>query len=393
MLPPAFRLHSILIAAFFVLTACGGGGGDDSTGGNTNKAPTASITTPASGMVYAEGSAVMLQGSATDTEDGTLNGNSLSWSSNRDGDLGTGETVTAMLSVGDHVITLTATDSQGVRGMAQVNVHVNGQPTLGTLTVNPGSVNTGTAMTFSWMASDPEGDTLTCQLDVDDDGTADYTITDCGNNLSQVHTYAAAGNYTARLSLSDGINAPRETTVTATVTAPMPVNRAPVVNSFSVDQNTVLTGTTVQFNWSLSDADGDSLNCMLDVDGDGAPEYTISDCANNTLQAHTYTVAGNMTASLTVTDGSNTVTAPALTITVNGNSSPVITSFTDCANNTTRDHVFSIAGNYSATLRVTDSVNAPVSQVFNVVVSNPPIIQAFGASPAPYYAEIRMAIR
>lgn len=60
------------------------------------------------------GDPVTLEGSATDPEDGDLAGAALSWSSNVDGDLGTGATlVTTALSEGLHTITLTAADSGG----------------------------------------------------------------------------------------------------------------------------------------------------------------------------------------------------------------------------------------------------------------------------------------
>lgn len=53
-------------------------------------------------------------GTATDVEDGLLEGASLVWESDFDGDLGEGHTIiTAELSTGEHQISLTATDSDG----------------------------------------------------------------------------------------------------------------------------------------------------------------------------------------------------------------------------------------------------------------------------------------
>jgi hypothetical protein len=82
--------------------------------------PVPQITSPASGTLVGPGTPITLQGVATDPEDGTLPGATLSWSSDIDGLLGTGNSITRTLSgppvpcnpesIG-HLITLTATDS------------------------------------------------------------------------------------------------------------------------------------------------------------------------------------------------------------------------------------------------------------------------------------------
>lgn len=90
-----------------------------------DQAPIAAIDSPATGANFAPGDSVALRGSATDLEDGAITGADLEWSSDRDGQLGTGEDVTtSSLSTGSHVITLTATDSQGQTGTDSVSVTV-----------------------------------------------------------------------------------------------------------------------------------------------------------------------------------------------------------------------------------------------------------------------------
>lgn len=110
-----------------LLLACGGGG-DDGGGGITppdNAAPSASISGPDDEANFDEGAAVTFEGSASDPEDGDLSGGSLVWTSDLDGEIGTGASVSASgLSVGHHVVTLTATDSDGATATEQIGVRV-----------------------------------------------------------------------------------------------------------------------------------------------------------------------------------------------------------------------------------------------------------------------------
>ena len=55
-------------------------------------------------------------GEATDPEDGDLDGMALVWTSDLDGEIGTGKEFSAALSEGTHTVTLTATDSDGNTG-------------------------------------------------------------------------------------------------------------------------------------------------------------------------------------------------------------------------------------------------------------------------------------
>lgn len=76
------------------------------------------------GHVFSQHDLILLEGLALDLEDGTLSGNALNWRSDRDGSLGQGETVTVGLSLGEHTITLDATDDDGNLVSDQVTIEV-----------------------------------------------------------------------------------------------------------------------------------------------------------------------------------------------------------------------------------------------------------------------------
>jgi len=85
-------------------------GGD----GGVGNVPFVYITTPDAGMSYPRKANVILHGNAWDLEDQMLSGLSLTWTSNLDGPVATGRLArTSNLSVGTHVLTLRATDSNG----------------------------------------------------------------------------------------------------------------------------------------------------------------------------------------------------------------------------------------------------------------------------------------
>ena len=97
--------------------------------------PQLSLYAPVDGTIYVSDQQVYFSAAADDAQDGALTGNSLQWNSSRDGQLGSGETLTIeadTLSEGTHVITVTAMDSVGLNASAQAIIHVVRQspPTL-----------------------------------------------------------------------------------------------------------------------------------------------------------------------------------------------------------------------------------------------------------------------
>ncbi|HTI72493.1 MAG TPA: carboxypeptidase regulatory-like domain-containing protein [Candidatus Limnocylindria bacterium] len=78
--------------------------------------PTVAFLAPDDGATFAGGQPVYLSVDASDLEDGSLDGSDVTWSSDRDGALGSGATLSipsADLTEGQHLVTVTATDSAG----------------------------------------------------------------------------------------------------------------------------------------------------------------------------------------------------------------------------------------------------------------------------------------
>ncbi len=91
----------------------------------SGKAPLVFVLGPKEGDRLSPGEQLILQGQASDPEEGAIAGEALSWSSDIDGPLGVGtDVVVDELSPGVHQITLAATDGDGMVGEAGVRVLV-----------------------------------------------------------------------------------------------------------------------------------------------------------------------------------------------------------------------------------------------------------------------------
>ena len=128
-----------------------------------NDPPTATITSPADGQAFTMGESITFAGAGTDPQDGALSGASLAWSSDRDGALGTGESlVRDDLSTGTHVVSLAATDRHGATGSASITIEIEApvvpnQPPVITITEPAiGTYLAGFAVPFAGTATDPE---------------------------------------------------------------------------------------------------------------------------------------------------------------------------------------------------------------------------------------------
>jgi len=120
-----------------------------------NTPPTLSIASPSNGRAFITSDRIAFQGSASDFDDGSLTG-SITWTSSRDGTLGTGGGFSRTLSKGTHVVTASVTDSDGATTTGQVTVTVANTPPTVTISspANGASFRTADQIPFSGTASD-----------------------------------------------------------------------------------------------------------------------------------------------------------------------------------------------------------------------------------------------
>lgn len=116
-----------------LLVACGEEPDPEPDPDPDNTAPTVQIIAPEDGTTVTEGTDITFTATAEDAEDGTTG---VSWSSNLDGALGSGASITATLSAGSHTVTATTTDSDGASASDTVSVTVEAdQPAQDTISI------------------------------------------------------------------------------------------------------------------------------------------------------------------------------------------------------------------------------------------------------------------
>jgi PKD repeat protein len=295
----------------------------------SNQPPTAAITAPANGASVTQGTAVSFAGTGSDPETGALSGASLVWTSNLDGQIGTGASFSkSTLSVGTHTITLTAKDAQGAAGSA-----------TRTLIVTAPSGNTAPVARFT--ATCPAQQ---CSFDAstssDDVGIVSYAWA-WGNGRTETklvpvtkNTFVTPGTYTITLTVTDGGGLTHSVTQAVPVPTPgtPPPNQAPTAAITAPAVGTsVVQGTSVSFAGTGSDPEqgaltGASLVWTSSLDG---AIGTGTSFATTTLSVGTHTLT------LTAKDAQGLTGTATRTLTVTpipaGNQAPVARFTANCA--------------------------------------------------------------
>ncbi len=131
-----------------------------------NNAPTLNIHSPYAGQTIIEGQVLNAFADAFDVEDGGLI-HDVVWTSNIDGEIGTGANIPLILSVGSHVITATVTDMYGKSASQSVTVNVvfNNLPVvIVTSPITGSSTIEGEPLNLTVIATDVEDGTISDQV-------------------------------------------------------------------------------------------------------------------------------------------------------------------------------------------------------------------------------------
>ena len=237
-------------------------------------------------------------------------------------------------SVGSRIVipTIVATDLQGISGTLKsggpvtINTQAANTPPVVTFTSasTPSAATNatwqGVEFTFTGNATDADSDPLTYTLTFGETGgVGDVTTTPVasGGAISAKHTYAAAGVYTATLTVSDG-----RTLGTKTITLNMNVlaNAAPVVTLANTPVGTTqYANVPVTFSATVTDANSDPTTLIWNF-GDGTALVT-----NQNPVTHSFTAAGTTVVKASANDGKGGVTTATTTLTIQPNLPPVST--------------------------------------------------------------------
>lgn len=334
--------------------------------------------------------------------------------------------VAALLALA--IVPLTACGGGGDDGDGDLPPPPVNQVPTASFTASPLSGTAPLLVSFDASASsDPDGSIAAYAWTFGDGTTA--------TGRTAAHTYAAAGTYAARLTVTDDDGATAsgsQDILVASGTTPPPGNQTPTA-AFTASPLSGAAPLPVSFDASASsDSDG-SIAAYVWIFGDGGT-------ASGRTAAHTYAVAGTYRAQLTVTDNdgatasasrdisvtsgttpppANQAPTAAFTASPLSGTAPLLVSF-DASGSTdpdgsiatyawnfgdgvsgtgrTASHTYAVVGTFTARLTVTDDDGATASASRDILVTSettpPPNAQWLGRyessliNEAPVYAEI-----
>lgn len=243
--------------------------------------PVSTILNPIAGRTYDSNVSIFFSGYAFDAQEGTLRGASLIWRSDREGYIGAGESFTRRLqTIGEHQITLYATNQQDRIGLASVDIKVGSLTELYDLyiiaPVNGRIFQRNEPVQLSGFARNDLDGVLTgdaLRWSSDRDGFI-------GTGQAVAFPNPSIGRHTITLTAIDSRSVAVKTEITIDITG----NNAPVatINDPLADWN-YLVGDTIIFNGSGFDLEdgnltGNSLVWISNLQGElGTGRYFVRD--------------------------------------------------------------------------------------------------------------------
>lgn len=257
------------------------------TTGNT--APVPEIKTPVPGKIFQDGDDVDFYGAATDKEDGNLSGASLVWSSSRDGQIGTGATFSSSsLSTGEHVITLTATDSYNTSASVSVTIFYGNMPPVPMIhkPTNNTEYELGQSVILHGTATDTEdGDLTGNSLVWVSNNNGMLTTIGSGNSFST--NSLKSGSHTITLTATDSGGAKKQASVTINIREMISNKSSLSILSGKTDTFTITGGTEPLRVFSrrshIAAASIDGRTILVKGVSPGQSDITVTDSAKNSI--------------------------------------------------------------------------------------------------------------
>ncbi|TQV74588.1 PKD domain-containing protein [Aliikangiella marina] len=354
----------LLVPALVFLSACGGGGADEGNAQSPdtiveqpttppssenpppaptpNAAPEITLIAPTSGSDFIQGAEISFEATASDQEDGDLSAN-IQWSSNLDGNMGTGGVLARALSLGEHSITASIVDSENESAQITLNLSVfrpNSAPEITiTAPTDINSVESDTAVTFAATATDEEDGDLSGSIQWS--SNIDGVI---GTGAS-INSTLTVGNHQITASVSDSAAENVQTSLNVEVTEPvLPPSQgsdrieievyvsrtqciAPCGVMFDATDTTSLDFTEsfheLQFHWDFNDQNASFEN---------RPEVEANQSISP-IAGHVFKNAGTYDVLLTVSDTNGEVATQVVRVIVD-NPETAFAELTYCVSNT-----------------------------------------------------------
>ncbi len=246
--------------------------------------PSVSITSPSSGDVVDEGAMVTFEAQVSDSEE-PASGLALSWSSSLDGELsdagadssGLATFATADLFNGDHAVTLTVTDAEGLWAQDLVSVVVNGLPSAPEVSLSPDPAYTSDDLEVSidTASEDPDDDTVSYGYAWSVDGASSSASTSATLPSSATTKHEV---WQVAVTPTDGTSSGEAVTASLTID-----NSPPVLASASLTPDPAgEDDTLVCTPGSTSDADGDSVSTSVSWDVSGTTHTGLGSSLDGT---------------------------------------------------------------------------------------------------------------
>jgi PKD repeat protein len=244
-------------------------------------------------------------------------------------------------AVGNYTVTLTVTDNDGNIGRGSATFEITNaapdpnQPPTASFTVSTGS--TDFERLFSAAASsDTDGSIISYRWDFGDGIT--------GEGMSMAHTFDTAGDYVVTLIVSDNDGSVGTSSTTIRITEPKKKNFPPTA-SLKAKLKHGGVDLAVEFDASESiDTDGSIASFAWEF-GDGTT-------SNNPAIVHTYALAGNYTATLTIQDDQGASASASINLTLSDPEAPEnrapSASFAATQNSTAGPYVMRFDGSSSS---------------------------------------------